>query len=92
MFSRFNVVTTKRRNHEHGGFRVKTSLAKSIAARKKKILKRLAQAKANRFTRCFSNHVDLLKWHAPYHESDHVLAMVMNVLFDGTRLEHMELL
>ena len=55
MFLRFNVITTKRLSHEHGGFQVKTSFAKSIAARKKKILKRLAQARANRFTRCFSN-------------------------------------
>jgi len=39
-----------------------------------------------------NNHVHLLKWHAPYHESDHVLAMVMNVLCNGSRLEHMELL
>jgi len=39
-----------------------------------------------------NTHVDLLKWHAPYHESDHVLASVMNVLFNGSRLEHMDLL
>ena len=115
---------------------MKTSFAIRIDARKKQILKRLATARANRFTRCFSNpdpvlasnvvkyelaerakainyagvttmlklaehvgltnainnHVNLLKWHAPYHESDHVLAMVMNVLCNGSRLEHMELL
>ena len=115
---------------------MKTSFAKRIDERKKQILKRLAIARANRFTRCFSdpnpvlasntvkyeladrtqainyagvsamlklathvgltdainNHVHLLKWHAPYHESDHVLAMVMNVLCNGSRLEHMELL
>jgi len=115
---------------------VKTSFAKRIDARKKQILKRLANARVNRFTRCFSNpnpvlasnavkheladraqainyagvtamlklaehvgltdainnHVKLLKWHAPYHESDHDLAMVMNALCNGTRLEHMELL
>ena|GEM_PF-1310315 len=115
---------------------MKTSFAKRIDARKKQILKRLANARVNRFTRCFSNpnpvlasnavkyeladraqainyagvtvmlklaehvgltdainnHVNLLKWHAPYHESDHVLAMVTNVLCNGTRLEHMELL
>ena len=39
-----------------------------------------------------NEHVHLLKWHAPYHESDHVLAMAMNVLCNGTRLEHLELL
>jgi len=44
---KINVVTTKRLSHEHGGFQVKTSFGKSIAARKKKILKRLAQARAN---------------------------------------------
>jgi len=32
----------------------------------------------------------LLKWHAPYHESDHVLAMAINVLCNGERLEHLE--
>ena len=115
---------------------MKTSFAKRIDERKKQILKRLAIARAKRFTRCFSDpnpvlasnavkyelanrcqainyagvsamlklatfvgltdainkHVHLLKWHAPYHESDHVLAMVMNVLCNGSRLEHMELL
>ena len=41
-------------------------------------------------TDAINNQVNLLKWHAPYHESDHVLAMVMNVLCNGTRLEHHE--
>ena len=111
-----------------------TSFANRISERKKQILKRLATARANRFTRCFqdsnpvigSNAVDyelsdrtqainyggisamvklakhvglvdainknvqLLKWHAPYHESDHVLAMAINVLCNGERLEHLE--
>lgn len=115
---------------------MKTSFAKRIAARKKKILKRLADARTNRWFRELSDpnpvigsnnvkyelaeraqainyagvsamlklakhvglvdkineHVQLLKWHAPYHESDHVLAMAMNVLCNGTRLEHLELL
>ena len=110
------------------------SLANRIAVRKKQILKRLADARADRFTRCFSNpnpvigtnavkyelsdrtqainyagisamiklarhsglvdeidrRVHLLKWHAPYHESDHVLAMAMNVMCNGERLEHLE--
>ena len=109
---------------------MKTSFAKRIEARKKKILKRLADARANRWFRELSDpnpvigsnnvkyelaerpqainyagvsamlklakhvglvdkineHVHLLKWHAPYHESDHVLAMAMNVLCNGTRL------
>ena len=30
-----------------------------------------------------NNNVQLLKWHAPYHESYHVLAMEINVLCNG---------
>jgi hypothetical protein len=33
----------------------------------------------------------LLKRHAPYHESDHVLNIAFNVLAGGERLEHLEL-
>jgi hypothetical protein len=113
---------------------VKTSFAKRIVARKKQILKRLANARANRFNRSLSNpnpvlacnsvkyeladraqaisyagvtamlklakfvgltdainkNINLLKCHSPYHESDHVRAMVMNVLCNGSRLEHLE--
>lgn len=113
---------------------MKTSFANRIIKRKQQILKRLATARANRFTRCFqesnpvigsnavqyelsdrihainyggisamlklakhvglvdaiNKNVQLLKWHAPYHESDHVLAMAMNVLCNGERLEHLE--
>lgn len=134
MFSRFNEVMTNRLSHTRGGFQVKTSFAKRIDARKKQILRRLATARENRFSRCIANpnpvlaansikyeladrtqainyagvsamlklaghvrltdainnHVRLLKSHAPYHESDHVLAMVMNVLCNGSRLEHLE--
>jgi hypothetical protein len=36
--------------------------------------------------------VHLLKVHAPYQESDHVMAHVLNMLCGGTRLEHLELL
>lgn len=36
--------------------------------------------------------VHLLKVHAPYQESDHVLAHVLNMYCGGTRLEHLELL
>lgn len=32
----------------------------------------------------------LLKWHAPYHEFDHVLNIAANALCNGTRLEHLE--
>lgn len=113
---------------------MKSSFADRIKVRKKQILKRLATARANRFTRIFhnanpvigsnsvkyelsdrthainyggvsamlklashvglveaiDNNVHLLKYHAPYHESDHVLAMAMNVLCNGERLEHLE--
>lgn len=35
--------------------------------------------------------LDLLKWHKPYHESDHVLNFAYNALCDGDCLEDMEL-
>ncbi len=35
--------------------------------------------------------VQLLKRHLPYHESDHVLNLAYNALFDGQRLEDIEL-
>ena len=34
--------------------------------------------------------VHLLKVHAPYQESDHVMAHVLNMMCGGTRLEHLE--
>jgi hypothetical protein len=68
VFLRFNVVTTKRLTHERGGFQVKTSFAKRIDARKKQILKRLATARANRFTRCFSNPNPVLASNAVTYE------------------------
>ena len=37
-------------------------------------------------------HVHLLKVHAPYQESDHVMAHVLNMMCGETRLEHLELL
>ena len=36
------------------------------------------------------DELDLLKVHLPYHESDHVLNLVYNVLCGGTRLEDIE--
>ena len=39
-----------------------------------------------------NKQVHLLKWHAPYHESDHVLNFAANALCNGTRLQHLELL
>ena len=37
------------------------------------------------------NNLELLKRHLPYHESDHVLNIVYNVLVGGMRLEDIEL-
>jgi hypothetical protein len=34
--------------------------------------------------------VPILKWRCPYYESDHVLNLAMNVLCEGTCLEHIE--
>ncbi len=34
--------------------------------------------------------VHLLKVHAPYQESDHVMTHVLNMLCGGTRFEHLE--
>ena len=36
-------------------------------------------------------HLELLKVHLPYHESDHVLDIAYNILAGGTRLEDIEL-
>jgi len=38
-----------------------------------------------------NEHLQLLKVHLPYHESDHVLNIAYNVLLGGVRLEDMEL-
>jgi len=35
-------------------------------------------------------HLHLLKWHWPYHESDHVLNIAYNLLAGGSCLEHLE--
>lgn len=36
-------------------------------------------------------HLQLLKWHCPYHESDHVLNFAFNALCDATCLQDIEL-
>ena len=36
-------------------------------------------------------HLELLKVHLPYHESDHVLNLAYNALVGGMRLEDIEL-
>lgn len=42
--------------------------------------------------RLIDQHIQLLKIHLPYHESDHVLNIAYNLLAGGTCLEHLELL
>ena len=37
------------------------------------------------------NRLELLKFHVPHHESDHVLNIAYNVLLGGIRLEDIEL-
>jgi hypothetical protein len=37
------------------------------------------------------HNLHLLKRHLPYHESDHVLNIALNILAGGTRIEHLEL-
>lgn len=41
--------------------------------------------------RTIDERVHVLKAHLPYHESDHVLALAINVLCGGTRIEDLEL-
>jgi hypothetical protein len=120
---------------QQGGSQVKRNVAKKVARRKRRVLKRLERARERRFIRGLDsttviganaiqyelservhaiNHggigmmmklarntglvneidrrVHLLKVHAPYQESDHVMAHVLNMLCGGTRLEHLELL
>jgi hypothetical protein len=36
-------------------------------------------------------NLHLLKWHLPYHESDHVLYIALNILAGGQWIEHLEL-
>ena len=40
--------------------------------------------------RAIDRHLQLLKIHLPYHESDHVLNIAYNILAGGTCLEHLE--
>jgi hypothetical protein len=114
---------------------VKRNVAKKVARRKRRVLKRLERARERRFIRgldsttvigansityelserchaighggigmmiklarntglidAIDRRLHLLKVHAPYQESDHVMAHVLNMLCGGTRLEHLELL
>ena len=36
------------------------------------------------------HELHLLKRHLPYHESDHVLNIALNILAGGTKLQHLE--
>jgi hypothetical protein len=53
---------------------------------------RLAHELANRvdLARHIDAHVRVLQLHLPYHESDHVLAMALNLLAGGTCIEDLE--
>ena len=53
---------------------------------------RLAHELANavRLPQEIDSHVDLLRFHLPYHESDHVLAMAFNLLAGGSCIEDLE--
>ena len=48
-------------------------------------------ARASGLAREIDNRVRALKYHRPYHESDHVLSIAMNVVAGGTCLEDLEL-
>ena len=114
---------------------MKRNIAKKVARRKRRVLKRLENARAQRFVRgldsstvlgskgiryelsqkvhaiahggigmmfklarnmglidAIDTRLQLLKVHAPYQDSDHVMANVLNKFCGGTRLEHLELL
>lgn len=114
---------------------MKRNVAKKVARRKRRMLKRLKCARDQRFVRgmdprpvigsnsiryelsdrtqaiChggvgmmarlarssgliseIDQRLHLLKMHAPYQESDHVMANVLNMYSGGTRIEHLELL
>ena len=36
------------------------------------------------------HYLHLFKYHRPYHESDHVLNIALNILAGGTKLQHIE--
>ena len=48
-------------------------------------------ARAARLPQAIDEHLDLLKIHRPYHESDHVLSLAYNLLAGGTCIEDLEL-
>ncbi len=119
----------------NGGFRVKRSVAKRLADRKRRIRERLRRTNRNKYQRLAENagcvmssngvkyelsdkirgiayggismfrrlaervglvdiidrRLHLLRFHLPYHESDHVLNFAFNALCEGTCLQDIEL-
>jgi hypothetical protein len=51
----------------------------------------LMVARTTGLIRDFDHNLHLLKVHLPYHESDHVLNIAVNILAGGQRIEHIEL-
>jgi hypothetical protein len=51
----------------------------------------LLLARRTGLIRDLDHNLHLLKRHLPYHESDHVLNLALNILAGGQRLEHIEL-
>lgn len=114
---------------------MKTSIARRLRLRKRRIIERLARANRDKYQRCardegpvlcppglkyeladkargisyggvgmilqlarevglvqeIDRHLQLLKLHLPYHESDHVLNLALNALCDATCLQDLEL-
>jgi len=114
---------------------VKTSIARRLQVRKRRIERRLAMANRDKYERCaaeagpvldppgvkyeladktrginyggvgmmlklaqevglvreIDRHLQLLRFHVPYHESDHVLNLALNALCDATCLQDIEL-
>jgi hypothetical protein len=50
----------------------------------------LLLARRTGLIRDIDHDLHLLKRHSPYHESDHVLNIALNILAGGTRIEHLE--
>jgi Transposase DDE domain group 1 len=51
----------------------------------------LLVARRTGLVNAIDQHLHLLKRHLPYHESDHVLNIALNILAGGQKLEHLEL-